>query len=55
MTRATSLPLLLPPNQQSTKRWSPEREDDDSGDRGEREEEEKEEERWVGERAEAQR
>ena len=56
MTLATSLPLplLLSPNQQSTKRWVPERDDDNSGDMGEREEEEEEEEeRWVGERAEA--
>jgi hypothetical protein len=55
MTMGTSLPLLLSPNQQSTKRWVPERDDDDSGDMGEREEEEEEEEGWVGERAEAQR
>ncbi len=40
MTMATSLPLLVSPNQQSTKRWVPERDDDDSGDMREREEEE---------------
>ena len=59
MTMATLLPLLLSPNQQSTKRWVPEQDNDDSGDMGEREEkkeeEEEEEEGWVGERAEAQR
>ncbi len=57
MTMATSLPLLLSLNQQSTKRWVPERDDDNSGNMGEREEEaeEEEEEGWVGERAEAQR
>ncbi len=44
MTMATLLPLLSSPNQQSTKRWVPERDDDDSGNIGEREEEEEEEE-----------
>ncbi len=53
MTMATLLPLLLSPNQQSTKQWVPEQDDNNSGDMGEREEEE-EEEGWVGERAEAQ-
>ncbi len=54
MTMATLLPLLLSPNQQSTKRWLPERDDDNSGNMGERKEEE-EEEGWVGERAKGQR
>ena len=52
---ATLLPLLLSLNQQSTKQWVPEQDEDDSGDMGEREEEKEEEEGWVGERAEAQR